>query len=573
MSCTSGAPGVPAYRAQFPYLFAEWPASSPDVPSTPEQHAMLAQLIRLDRTRSLADYTATARRLLNSAPTLPSAPPAPPAMTALTFASEAFFAMEKLGATQVPSCGFVLVAGGLGERLGQSEIKLALATESTTHTSFLGLVLESLDALGARELCIMTSQDTHARTAALLGRTPHRVNVCLLQQGAVPAIANRRGEMAKKSAFEILEKPHGHGDVHALLHESGTAAAWLLDKKLQHVAFFQDTNPMALRSLVAALGVSAAQGLDANVVAVPRRAKSAAGVLCSLGGRLANVEYNLVDAVLPGLDCNDPASGLSPFPGNTNQLLFRLATYAEVLRTHHRMPEFINPKYKSGGGGQEGEFDKPTRVECLMQDFLLFLPDGARARVTLVLDHPASIVRLAHPLYAPAKNDRGGAKRLRALGAADGGAASSEAAVYAATYQVLRELGVDFAPDHLSALLVDGAEFALPPRVVIAPSVLPVWADARDVFPHPERVRIAKDAVLVLQGPGRVIVEELDLKGSLWVRAAAPACTVRVRRARCHNAGGPWLVPAPDNARGFAVTCDCVKRVIESEEDVVVEDP
>ena len=73
-------------------------------------------------------------------------------------------------------CAFVLVAGGLGERLGYSGIKVALPTESATGTCYLQLYAESILALQARAggacgplpLAIMTSDDTHDRTLDLL---------------------------------------------------------------------------------------------------------------------------------------------------------------------------------------------------------------------------------------------------------------------------------------------------------------------------------------------------------------------------------------------------------------------
>lgn len=73
---------------------------------------------------------------------------------------------------------FVLVAGGLGERLGYSGIKIAISTEITTRTSYIELYISnilSLQTISRREypecvipLVIMTSDDTHAATVALL---------------------------------------------------------------------------------------------------------------------------------------------------------------------------------------------------------------------------------------------------------------------------------------------------------------------------------------------------------------------------------------------------------------------
>ena len=89
----------------------------------------------------------------------------------------------------------MLVAGGLGERLGYNGIKVAIPCEVTTNTSFLELYIQQILALQvscectriyihcienvrrSQRLCgdevaipfvIMTSDDTHAGTVALL---------------------------------------------------------------------------------------------------------------------------------------------------------------------------------------------------------------------------------------------------------------------------------------------------------------------------------------------------------------------------------------------------------------------
>ena len=100
-----------------------------------------------------------------------------------------------------------------------------------------------------------------------------------------------------------------------------------------------------------------------------------------------NVEYNQLDPLLratvsPAGDVADPATGFSPYPGNINQLLFSLPTYAATLaRTQGVMGEFVNPKYKDAA---RDAFKKPTRLECMMQDFPKArdrgAPSGSRAR-------------------------------------------------------------------------------------------------------------------------------------------------------------------------------------------------
>lgn len=85
-----------------------------------------------------------------------------------------------------------------------------------------------------------------------------------------------------------------------------------------------------------------------------------------------NVEYNQLDPLLKTQgDCKgdvpDPATGLSPYPGNANNIVIRLDAYAKTLRGEDQgvVVEFVNPKYKDE---TRTEFKKATRLECMMQD-------------------------------------------------------------------------------------------------------------------------------------------------------------------------------------------------------------
>ena len=85
-----------------------------------------------------------------------------------------------------------------------------------------------------------------------------------------------------------------------------------------------------------------------------------------------NVEYNQLDPLLKTQgDCKgdvpDPATGLSPYPGNANNIVIGLDAYAKTLRGEDQgvVVEFVNPKYKDE---TRTEFKKATRLECMMQD-------------------------------------------------------------------------------------------------------------------------------------------------------------------------------------------------------------
>jgi hypothetical protein len=73
-------------------------------------------------------------------------------------------------------------------------------------------------------------------------------------------------------------------------------------------------------------------------------------------------------------------TGFSPFPGNINQIVLHLKPYALQLEaTGGVIAEFVNPKYKDAA---RAAFKKPTRLECMMQDYPKALPEGEVAGFT-----------------------------------------------------------------------------------------------------------------------------------------------------------------------------------------------
>lgn len=69
---------------------------------------------------------------------------------------------------------------------------------------------------------------------------------CLMDNDAHLALDER-------DPYSLQTKPHGHGDVHALLHSSGLVDQWK-QAGIQWVCFFQDTNGLVFRGLPTALG-------------------------------------------------------------------------------------------------------------------------------------------------------------------------------------------------------------------------------------------------------------------------------------------------------------------------------
>jgi UDP-sugar pyrophosphorylase len=214
--------------------------------------------------------------------------------TAMTFTKA-----EEIGLSACSNIVFCLVAGGLGERLGYSGIKLSLSTDLCTDECYLSLYAKYILALQyrAREmtgskdlqipLAIMTSGDTDAATRQLLldnnnfGFGDGQVTVVM--QDKVAALCNGNAGLALEDddRWCIQTKPHGHGDVHHLLYREGLVDQWAKEGKT-HIVFLQDTNALVINSVLPTLGVSVQKGFHMNSICIPRLAGEAAGAIARL---------------------------------------------------------------------------------------------------------------------------------------------------------------------------------------------------------------------------------------------------------------------------------------------------
>ena len=264
------------------HLLSGWTAETPQE----KKDAFLRQFAQLDLAYpgGVEAYVKSAKKLLADskagANPLEGWSPALPEGVSLEFGGESFLEHEAAGIDELDGLCFVLVAGGLGERLGYSGIKVALPCEITSGVSFLETYIRSILALQrkasrlkgkdvALPLAIMVSDDTARRTEEFLEANGNfgmaAGQITLLKQEKVPCVADNDAQLAldPKDPFQILTKPHGHGDVHFLLHSSGTIGRWEAEGR-RWVYFLQDTNALCFKVLPACLGVSKQLGLQAS---------------------------------------------------------------------------------------------------------------------------------------------------------------------------------------------------------------------------------------------------------------------------------------------------------------------
>lgn len=121
-----------------------------------------------------------------------------------------------------------------------------------TETTYIQYYIETILAYQAKyangkklPLCIMTSGDTNAKTVALLeknnnfGMEKDQITI-VIQGDGVPALEDNNAKIALDALdrYKVLAKPHGHGDIHALLHSHGVAKSWL-SSGIEWTVFFQ----------------------------------------------------------------------------------------------------------------------------------------------------------------------------------------------------------------------------------------------------------------------------------------------------------------------------------------------
>lgn len=570
------------------HLFSAW--SDPGTTDS-SKISLVEQLERIDKAypTGLVGYIENARELLEKSRKgvnpLEGWKPEVPQGENFNIGTAEYDEFEKAGLQEMGKCGFVLVAGGLGERLGYGGIKLGLPVELATEMTYLQYYIETILAIQDRyakpgvklPLCIMVSNDTNAGTVHLLEENNYfgmdRDQIVIVQQGdGVPALMDNNATIAinSKDPSKIEAKPHGHGDIHALLYSNNVALDWC-KKKLEWVIFFQDTNGLAFHTLPLALGVSKERDLIMNSIAVPRKAKQAIGGIAKLVNdngdeRTINVEYNQLDPLLrasgyPEGDVDDPKTGHSPFPGNINQLLFKLKPYAEaILRTKGAMPEFVNPKYADE---TKTAFKKPTRLECMMQDFPNILSGEAAKRVGFT-SIPSELC------FSPVKNATADGKVLQANGTAPGVAASGEADQYAAVRKIMTSIGCEI--DDAPQATFSGITVVPGPEIVVKPSFAVCPAEYKCRFPEPSKIKISGRSSLVLSG--NLVIESLELDGALTIECEEGASGT-IKGLTVRNKGWKKVTDLSDDSpeyiriRGYKISKEETKRIFFKKDGTV----
>ena len=514
------------------HLFSEWPVHVDGDPVACSKLDFLDSITaaHVRYPGGLEAYVANAKKLLdmakNNVNSFDGCWPEVPEGERLDTTSELFLERERQGAEAMDGVCFVLVAGGMGERLGYDGIKIELTAELVTGKCFFAKYAEHILAFQERArvrtgnndlilpLAIMTSGDTHAKTVDLLQRHNNfglaKDQIVIIKQELVPALKDCNAHFVADN-YRLVLKPHGHGDVHTLLHQSGLVKKWTSEGR-KWVIFFQDTNGIVFHSLPAALGVSIANRFEVNSLAVPRRAGEAVGGICTLrqkdGSKLTiNVEYNqlapLLKATVNPLGDVPDETGFSPYPGNMNVLIFDLPSYHATLeKSGGAVPEFVNPKFRNP---ERTEFT-PTRLECMMQDYPRLLGSDARVGFTQ-LDRWIS--------FSAVKNNIADAKKKQVDTGVAECAASGEWDIYYLFRKKLSLAGVDLEVEGAD-IKFNGIAVKSGAAVVISPFFAPTLYELIERLKD-SKISISPNSLVNLSS--RVEIKELHVDGAVTIES------------------------------------------------------
>ena len=446
-----------------------------------------------------------------------------------------FLELDKIGMEQIKDTVFVMVAGGLGERLGYPSIKIGIQTDLITLRPFIQVYIDIIKAYEDRvhktksdldknwfiPLCIMTSGDTHDKTVELLEENDYfglkKNQIVLVKQEKCPAILDNECHLSlKKDKLEIETKPHGHGDIHLLLYQKGLVNNWVSDGK-KYMVLFQDTNALIFNSIPSAIGTSVKLGLAINTICIPRKPGEAVGAICKLtksdGSSITNnVEYNQLEALLkekynPQGDVPNK-DGISDFPGNTNVLIFQLDIYLKALdKTKGLIPEFVNPKYADE---TKTKFKSPTRLECLMQDLPKLLIDGEKVGFT---SYPRWFC------FSTCKNNLKDACAKLKKNLGPEAAFSVEQDIFILNAKMIESFGkLDVVQDEAPIQVeVEGCIFKFGPRIIIYPSFAASISELKEKMEKMKgKIRMTINSTLILKND--ITIEEgVDLDGNLTI--------------------------------------------------------
>jgi UDP-N-acetylglucosamine/UDP-N-acetylgalactosamine diphosphorylase len=307
---------------------------------------------------------------------------------------------ELLKAAQV---AMILVAGGLGTRLGFDQPKGLFEIGPQSQRSLFQILLEHLLAVSRRyqvqiPLYVMTSPATDEVTREYLSR--HRwfglpaEDFRIFCQGTMWAVDARFERILLERPDSLFLGPDGHGGMLAAFAKSGCLAD-AQQRGVKHIFYGQIDNPLLQVCDDLFLGSHALAGSEMTTQVVKKRdALERVGNVVSIDGKVQVIEYS--DLPEQFARQTNPVGGLKLWAGNLAVHAFAVDFLARVANQRDALP-FHTAKKKVSCLDAAGSLIEPEKPNAIRFEKFIFdlLPLAKNALV--VEADPAEA-------FAPVKN-------------------------------------------------------------------------------------------------------------------------------------------------------------------------
>jgi UDP-N-acetylglucosamine/UDP-N-acetylgalactosamine diphosphorylase len=319
------------HEADQEHLFDDW-----DQLDSAARHSLLKDLHHIDLSfiqQLIRDH------LDSSASEAPIAAPTPPDWIPLEDPGRAAAKLRGLEALQRGEVAVLMVAGGVGTRLGHPGPKGSFPILPISGGTLFQIFSESLLRLQKKvgrsiHWIIMTSPTNHTETLQYFrqhdyhGLTPSEVTI--VPQEQLPVLDSRRCKILRSGPGQVMFSPDGHGGSIRLLQRTATD---LRQRGIQHIYTHQVDNPLARMADPELIGLHLERDSRFTSKAVAKTdPDEKVGVFCSVGDHLRVIEYS--ELVEEDRHLKDPDGSLSFRAGN--------------IATHVIELDFIAPKTASG---------------------------------------------------------------------------------------------------------------------------------------------------------------------------------------------------------------------------------